>query len=415
MRRISVYAALWCGVCAAAAHGAAARHVTAVKTKAAIVAADAEIPQGVILIEEGVITAVDAPGRLQIPWNAEVIDASDKIVMPGLVVAHTSEGLERQNESMPDVPWISTFDAIDPFQPYFRRALRDGVAAALVLPGNATRFGGTGTIVKPAGATVDEMLIQRRVGLKVSLAPAGGLNRMGHMQKLREFLRAEQKFLADFQTAKKEAAQAGRPVQEEVPLEHKDMEDLLAGRLTAFVYCQSAGDAVRALELVDEFKLKAVLVLGTDAWRAAGAIAKAKLPVILPPDAVFFDEDPETGEVVRRNLPAIFAQARVPFALQCHSRSINAGSLWQVAAEAVRHGLGRKEALAAITATPAQLLGLGQKLGQIKPGFRANLLFLTGNPLDPRTWVDRVMIDGAFVYERAQDKYLQELIEGTKQ
>ena len=45
----------------------------------------------------------------------------------------------------------------------------------------------------------------------------------------------------------------------------------------------------------------------------------------------------------------------------------------------------------------------------------AHLLFLTGDPLDPRTWVDRVMIDGAFVYERAKDKFLQELIEGTKQ
>ena len=415
MRRMMACAALWCGVCAGAVHGAAARHVTAIKTKAVIAAAGTEIPQGVILIEEGAITAVDAPANLQIPWNAEVIDASDRIVMPGLVVAHTSEGLERQNENMPDVPSISTFDAIDPFQQYFRRALRDGVTAALVLPGNATRVGGTGTIVKPAGATVDEMLIQRHVGLKVSLAPAGGMSRMGHMQKLREFLRAEQKFLADFQTAKKEAAQAGRPAQEDVPLEHKAMEDLFAGRLTAFVYCQLAGDAVRAIELIGEFKLKAVLVLGRDAWRAAGAIAKAKLPVILPPDAIFFDEDPETGEVVRRNLPAIFGQARVAFAFQSDSRSINARSLWQVAAEAVKHGLGRKEALAAITSTPAQYIGLGQKLGQIRPGFRANLLFLTGDPLDPRTWVDRVMIDGAFVYERAKDKFLQELIEGTKQ
>ncbi len=415
MRRTLWYTALWCGVCAIAAQGAASRTVLAIKTKLVVTGGGPEIPQGIILVEEGAVTAVDAPGKLQIPWNAEVIDASDKVVMPGLVAAHTSEGLERQNESMPDVPFITTFDAIDPFQTFFRQALRDGVTAALVMPGNNTRFGGTGTVVKPVGATVEEMLVQRSVGLKISLAPTGGMSRMGHMQKLREFLRAEQKFFADFETAKKEAAQAGRPVPEEVPLEHKAMEDLFAGRLTAFVYCPLGGDAIRAIELIGEFKFKAVLVVGRDAWRAAPAISKAGLPVILPPDIVFFEEDPDTGETVQRVLPAIFGQARVTFAFQADSGSLDARNLWQVAAEAAKFGMGRKEALMAITTIPAQLIGLGQRAGQIRPGTRADLLFLTGDPLDPRTWVDRVMIDGKFVYERAKDKFLQELLEGKKQ
>jgi imidazolonepropionase-like amidohydrolase len=193
------------------------------------------------------------------------------------------------------------------------------------------------------------------------------------------------------------------------------MEDLLAGRLTAFVYCPLAGDAIRAIELINDFKFKAVLVVGRDAWRAAPAIGKAGLSVILPPDIVFFEEDPDTGESVQRVLPAIFGQARVSFAFQADSGSLDARNLWQVAAEAVKFGMGRKEALMAITTIPAQCIGIGQRAGQIRPGCRADLLFLNGDPLDPRTWVDRVMIDGKFVYERAKDKFLQELLEGKKQ
>ena len=193
------------------------------------------------------------------------------------------------------------------------------------------------------------------------------------------------------------------------------MQELFAGKLVAFMYCPLASDALRAIELVREYKFKAVLVLGTDAWRAAPHIGAAKLPVVLPSDIVFHEEDPDTGEVNQRVLPLIFKKHRVTFAFQIDPSGYEGRFPWQVAAEAVKYGLSRKDALMAATVVPAQLIGLGGKTGQIRKGFQADLLLLTGDPFDPRTWVDTVMLGGKVVYERSKDSFPKELLEGKKE
>ena len=76
-----------------------------------------EITNGVILVEDGIIKSVGK--QAEIPWDAFVVEAKDQVVMPGFVLAHTYRGLESANENIPEVPFLSTFDAIDPLQPFF--------------------------------------------------------------------------------------------------------------------------------------------------------------------------------------------------------------------------------------------------------------------------------------------------------
>jgi len=382
----------------------------ALKCKLAITCSGPDIPNAVILIKDGVIDQVGPSSRVKIPWNADVIDASDKVVMPGYILAHTSEGLDRENEFIPDTPFLNTYDAIDPFRRFFKHALRSGITTILVMPGNNTRFGGMGTIVKPVGKTVDEMLIRTPYGLKISLRPAGGFTRMGHMQRIRQKLDSVRRYLKEYEQRKKEAQQAGKPFKEEIPFEIKPLVDLLQGRLLAFVYCPLASDVVRALQLIKHYKFRAVLVLGPRTYRAAPLIKKAKVPVILPPNVVFLEEDEFTGKKTRRILPLVFRKAGVRFAFQIDSTSYKARFPWQVAAEAVKFGLSRRDAFAAFTTVPAQIIGMAGEIGQIRKGYKANLQLLTGDPLDPRTWVDKVLIDGEVVYDRSKDEYLKELL-----
>ncbi len=390
----------------------ASRHLVAIKTKLTVTGTGRDQHGATILIENGRILAIGK--GLKIPWNADVIDASDQIVMPGMVLAHTSDGLERENESMPDVPFLSTYDAIDPFQPFFRTSLRNGITSMLVLPGNRTRFGGMGTVVKPVGETVDMMLISKPVGLKISLAPTGGQGRMGHMQKLREYLQDNKKFFEDLAKKKKKAQAEKKKLDTELTPAQKVMEKLFTGKITAFVYCPEASDVIRAIELIQEYKFKAALVIGKKAWKAAPHIKRAGLPVILPPDIVFYEKDPETGELSLRNLPVMFQKLRIPFTFQIDPGSYDSRYLWQVAAEAVKYGLSKDSALVSVTSTAASLIGLGGERGQIAPGKQADLLFLTGDVLDPTTWIDKVMIDGKIVYDRSKDTYLQNLLKGEK-
>src|SRR5947209_5294824 len=172
----------------------AAQERLAVKGGKVIPVVGPTMENGVILVRNGKIEAVGKD--LPIPSEATVIDAAVQVVVPGFVEAHSSRGMDQVNETNPNVPFLSVVDAIDPSQEYFEECRRNGVTAVAVVPGNNTMFGGQAAVVKTAGGFVDEMVVKRSVGIKISLKPVGDRNRMGHLATLRKELDAARDGLA---------------------------------------------------------------------------------------------------------------------------------------------------------------------------------------------------------------------------
>jgi len=390
-------------------YAAPVRKKVVVRAGKIITIAGADIQDGVILIEDGVIKAVGSD--VEIPWDAFVIEAKDKVLMPGFVLAHTSSGLDSENENVPEVPFLSTFDSIDPLSPYFEDSLRDGVVAMLVLPGDNTLLGGTGTVVRPHGRTVEAMLAKRYTGLKISLRPTGNTSRMGHIQRFRRYMDELKDYLEEYEQRKADAKEEKKPFDEEIDPRKQPMIDLLDGKLTAFIYCDRAADVPKAIEIQQAHKLKAVLVLSSDCYKAVDLIAEKKLPVILDPQLVVWETNEETNAEEMKVIPMILYKAGVKFALQTDTSQYGRRYLWYQAAAAVKHGMKRAEALKSITLYPARFIGVDDRFGSIEVGKEANLIFLTGDPLDAQTWVDQVMIGGEIVYEKAKDKRLKKLLE----
>jgi imidazolonepropionase-like amidohydrolase len=390
-------------------NAAPVRKKLAVKAGRIITIAGADVKSGVILIEDGTIKAIGTD--LDIPWDAFVIEANDRVVMPGFVLAHTSSGLDRENENLPEVPFLSTFDSIDPISTFFEDSLRDGVVAMLVLPGNNTLLGGTGTLVKPYGRTVEAMLIKRYAGLKISLRPSRNTSRMGHMQRFRRYMSDLKDYIEEYEQRKADAKEEKKPFDEEIDVTKLSMVDLLDKRLTAFVYCDRAADVPKALEIQQTHKLNVVLVLSPDCYKAADLIARSKLPVILDSELIVWETNEQTNEEEMKVVPMIFHKAGVKFAFQTDTSQYGRRYLWYQAATAVKHGMKQAEALKSITLYPAQFIGVDDRLGSIEAGKEATLIFLTGDPLDSQSWVDQVMIAGEIVYERAKDERLKKLLE----
>ncbi|RPH49243.1 MAG: amidohydrolase, partial [Planctomycetota bacterium] len=117
---------------------------------------------------------------------------------------------------------------------------------------------------------------------------------------------------------------------------------------------------------------------------------------------------------VRRFGAGALAKAGVKLAFQTDSLPYGTSYLWYQAAVAVKNGLSRAEALRAATLAPAEILGLGTRLGSIEKGKDANLVLLTGDPLDAQSWVDTVLIEGKVVYERSKDEKLKRVLEVKK-
>jgi hypothetical protein len=202
--------------------------------------------------------------------------------------------------------------------------------------------------------------------------------------------------------------------EEELDAKQLAMKDLVDGKLSTFIYCPRDAEVVRAVELIEARKLKAVLVLGPDCRESAPLIARKKLPVVLDGQLVRWETDEDQDREIKHVLPSIFFRAGVKFALQTQAGSEAGRYLWHQAATSVKYGVPRDVALKSITLTPAELIGVADRVGSIEPGKDANLLLMTGDPLDVKSWIDTVLIEGSVVYERKNDTRLQRLITGKE-
>jgi imidazolonepropionase-like amidohydrolase len=390
---------VWVALLALTAVGAAPDDAAiAIKGARVIPVSGPELENAVILMRGGKIEAVGKD--LEIPWDARVIDGSKKVVVPGFVEAHTFRGTDRPNERLASVPFVSTFDSINPVDPFYEDALRQGVTTLGVMPGNDTMIGGQGCVVRPVGVTTESMMLVKNVALKISLRPRPGVSRMAHVAALRKELQ--------------DAAEALKDKKAEPDARREPLARLLKGLLPAFVYCPTASDVHRAMELADTFQFKAKLVLGRDGWKAAADIARKGYEVVLDPELEYWETDEERHEEVRRFGGEAPAKAGLRFAFQTDALPHGSSYLWFQAATAVKNGLSRAEALRAATLAPAEILGLGSRIGSIEKGKDANVVVLTGDPLEAQTWVDLVLIEGKTVYERAKDEKLKRVLEVKK-
>jgi imidazolonepropionase-like amidohydrolase len=406
---------------------AVAQDLVAVKAGKVITVSGEPIQDAVILIENGKIKEVGK--GLEIPWNATVIDAAGQVVMPAWVIAHSSGGLDRENENMPVTPFLSVTDAVDPSNEYFEQALRDGIGTIHVLPGNRTIVAGQGIVVQPYGKTVEEMMVRTKGGMKMSLQPMTG-GRVGHVAKVRRVFEELKEYRKDYERRKKEfeeekALPASDPqaeFEEEFEAQKKPLIELLEGKFTAFVYTPGPADVIEALKLAKTYGFELVLVVGPACYKAASLIKEAGVPVILESDVEFYEKDPETDEEKLVCPAKVFDEAGVQFALSHETsagRRMGFGSAagspggqypWLQAAIAVRHGVARDTAIKALTSVPAGILGMADRVGTIEPGRDANLQILTGEPLAARTWVDKVVLQGQVAYDRSKDKRLARLL-----
>jgi imidazolonepropionase-like amidohydrolase len=66
---------------------------------------------------------------------------------------------------------------------------------------------------------------------------------------------------------------------------------------------------------------------------------------------------------------------------------------------AVKEGLDRSQALKLVTSNPAEIMGVDNRIGKLKPGNDADLVVWSGDPLDIYQRPEKVYMDGKLVYE----------------
>ena len=397
-------------VAAALALPAASQDVVAVKAGKILTITGPTIENGVILISNGRISKVAKAADVEIPWTAKVVDASDKIVLPTWVLAHSQGGGRGLNENMQNVPWLSVADAIDPSNGYFEDCLRNGVGTIHVLPGNQTLLGGQGMVVRPYGRTVEDMAVTDNTGIKLSLQSGGG-GRLQQIRRMRRAIEDVREYIADFDRRKAEfekekaagAIAKDKEWSEEYDRTKKSAIALVQKKAKGWLFVPSAAELDEAMRMGQELDL--VYLLGANIDEGVAALARLGVPVVLDEVIEYTEKDPETGAESKHCPAKKLADAGVPFALSLGTGGPASYPWWQLGA-CVRNGIDRAKALEALTVVPARLLGLEDQLGSIAEGKLGNLQILTGDPLQATSWVETVLLEGEVVYERSKDPRL---------
>ena len=416
----------------------------AIKAGRIITLAGPDIENGTIVIDGGRITALGA--EVEVPWDVPVIDASHLVAFPGFVEAHTTSGMDRPNENIDVAAFLSIRDSVDPVNQYFENALRAGITTLNVQHGNDCVVGARGMVVKPTGMTIEQMLVKPDSGVKISASPKRGKSRATQMQTLRSAFDELRRYLEGLvqekrdgkDLARREALYQGRDLEGEkakgramtgagwtvdglelvprgeIDEKQEPLLDIVEGRIDIFFWCGSPAEVARAAAIAEEngFLQRTTFVLSNGCWKAADRIAEIGRPVVLEGELIHTERDPLTGEETETFVPGVFAEKGIEFALS--SLNSTTQTLWYQAGLAVAHGLERDAALAAVTTTPAKMLGLGDRVGSFEVGKDGNVLLLTGDPLSVTSWIDQVVIEGKKVYDRAEDRRLKQLLEGIQ-
>ena len=359
-----------------------------------------------VIISEGKIAAVGT--SVSIPQGAEVIDCSGKMIYPGMIDGGTRIGLSEVgsdprtmdfNEVGNVIPQMQALTAVNPNSALIPVTRVNGVTTALTMPSGGI-FPGTAALIDLYGYTPDQMF----AGFKGVIMNFPVTGRRGWWDR-----RSDEDIEKEVQKTKKElsevwekarayaridsALKAGKS--NETPGYYPELEALVPvvrGEATLLVEVNTAKDIKEAIEWLKEQKLKAVLTGVAEGWRVADEIAAAGIPVVTGPVLSQPTRSYDSYDKAYANA-GLMQKAGVKVAIRTMETE-NVRNLPYNAGFAAAYGMGREEALKAITIIPAEIFGVADRTGSIQTGKTANLFIADGDIFEPSTHVEQVFING---------------------
>ena len=384
------------------------------------------IESGTVVISHGLIEAVGV--NVSIPPEAWVIDGSGMTVYPGLFDGLSSIGLEQAQtgggqgggpggvfgggsqeisdgpEDRPaTTPWLSAADMLDPEDDRLARWREGGFTTALTVPSEGIVTGQAAVI--NLGGDAQEMVVKTPAALHVTMNRAGGFRSfpsslMGTIAYVKQlFADAEHQSLYE---AAYEANPAGRARPKYDRALAPVQQSIAEGWPTVFL-----GDEVkeirRAVKLGEDTGARTVVAGAQEAYEIAEEIAASGVPVLVNLDWPERSKnvDPKADEALtslRRRAyapttPARLHAAGATFAFYSGDLASPREVIESVNV-AIEKGLPADAALRALTLSPAEIFGVGDRLGSVDAGKIANLIVTDGDLFDEGTKVKMVFVDG---------------------
>lgn len=359
------------------------------------------IQSGVLVIENGKIIAVGAQNDVEIPQDATIIDASNKVIMPGLVDSHSHIGEGSGGDRSAALhPGVRIMDTIDPRSDSFKKALAGGITTVNVMPGSGHLMSGKTVYLKLRDAnTVEDMLFvdDPNEDIAGGLKMANGTNPLGDSP----FPGTRGKSAAMVRELFIKAREYKRKVEEadgnedKMPPRDLGMETLvevLNGERIVHNHTHRHDDILTAIRLSKEFGYRLVLHHVSEAWKVADEIAEAGIPCSI----IVLDSPGGKMEAVdiKYKNGAVLEDAGVTVGYHTDDGITDSRVFLRSAAFGVRAGISRDAALRAVTIANAKMLDVDHRVGTLEEGKDADFVILSGDPLSVYTHVEETWVEG---------------------
>ncbi|HEY7088359.1 MAG TPA: amidohydrolase family protein [Tepidisphaeraceae bacterium] len=375
-----------------------------------ITVAGPEIDNGTLLVKEGKIIGIGGAGAVPIPDGAERHDVRGKIIMPGLIDTHSHIGGPSGGDgSAPLQPEARVIDAINVRDAGLQKAQAGGITTVNIMPGSGHLLSGQTIYLKLRdGNTIDDLFIKNADG-----SIAGGMKMANGTNSIRSApfpgtraksaaLDREQFVRAQEYRDKLKAAGDDPDKKPDRDLGLEALVEVLDGKRIVHFHTHRHDDILTVLRLQKEFGFRLVLHHVTEGWKVPSEIASAKVPCSI----IVIDSPggkPETEDLSFANA-TILDQAGVTIAFHTDDGITDSRLFLRSPALAMRYGLPREKALAAMTINGAKMLDLADRTGSLELGKDADFIVLSGDPFSVYTHVMQTYVEGLKVFDRDDPK-----------
>lgn len=367
------------------------------------------IETGIVLIEDHIITLVGENAR--IPNDYEVIDATGKHVYPGFFDANTRLGLEEigsisLTQDYAEIgnfnPHMMAFTAVNPNSVSIPVTRVNGITNVVSVPSSGV-IAGKAVLLNLWGYTPEEMSVKRSAGLHVEWPSAmkGGFWDSRTEEDVQKEFEEDLKELNEFwkkaefydQMMQEYDLDPENRTQPDRDLKMEAMREVVNGEVPVIISVNREKDLKNALEWAKQKEDIQFIFAGvSEGWRVADQLADAGIPVIT---STLYTMTREYDNYQRPYQNAgLMADAGVKVMISTGEGVENVRNVGFHAGYAATYGMGREEALKAVTINPAEVFGVDDHLGSIEEGKKANLFIADGDPFEPMTQIEHVFIDG---------------------
>jgi len=386
--------------------------------------------QSDVFIEHGLIKKVASSISLSdLPSDVETFNAHGRQVTAGIVDMHSHAGLGSlgglqgdENELSSDItPYVKSLDSLDPLHPEIQWIKSGGVTTSLLLPGSGNDIGGEAFLVKlavgkeggRAELSQQDMLADpdhtwrymknacgenpKRVYGKVG--ERGPFSRMGEgwefrhaYEQARDYVKSQDDWCAAAKAVGAENMNSYLPQQ----LEWENLGAVLRGQVRVNTHCYTIPDLEMYVRLTNEFKFRVYAFHHAHQTYLVPDVLKRAYGGT-PAAALFGDNmyyKVESYTASEQSGKILYDSGITPVYVS-DNPVINSQHVKQEAAKAYGYGLPYHVALAGLTSAPAELLGMGERLGKLKAGFDADVVVWDSDPLSLGAAPIQVWIDGA--------------------